>query len=76
MSDVTVLTLIGSLRKASINRQLAEVAVETAPDGVTLQVFDRLGELPFYNEDIDNDDVPEPVVALRSAAPVLMPPWL
>jgi NAD(P)H-dependent FMN reductase len=42
--------------------------VETAPDGVSPQLFDRLGELPFYNEDIDNDDVPEAVVALRAAA--------
>ena len=71
MSDTTnstVLVLVGSLRAGSINRQLAEVAVETAPDGATLDVFDRLGELPFYNEDIDNDDVPEPVAALRAAA--------
>ena len=28
----------------------------------------RLGELPFYNEDIDNDAVAEPVTALRAAA--------
>lgn len=68
MSDVNVLVLVGSLRKASINRQLAELAVETAPDGVRLVLFDRLGELPFYNEDIDTEDVAEPVVALRQAA--------
>jgi NAD(P)H-dependent FMN reductase len=68
MPDIKVLVLIGSLRKASINRQLAELAAETAPDGVRLEVFDRLGELPFYNEDIDNDDVAEPVLALRQAA--------
>ena len=68
MSDIKVLVLVGSLRKGSINRQLAELAVETAPDGVRLALFDRLGELPFYNEDIDNDDVAEPVVALRQAA--------
>jgi NAD(P)H-dependent FMN reductase len=68
MADINVLVLVGSLRKASINRQLAELAVETAPDGVRLVLFDRLGELPFYNEDIDNDDVAEPVVALRQAA--------
>jgi NAD(P)H-dependent FMN reductase len=68
MSDIKVLVLVGSLREASINRQLAELAVETAPDGVSLQLFDRLGELPFYNEDIDNEDVAEPVVALRQAA--------
>ncbi len=68
MADVTVLVLLGSLRAASINRQLAELATESAPDGVRLQLVDRLGELPFYNEDIDNDDVVEPVVALRAAA--------
>jgi NAD(P)H-dependent FMN reductase len=68
MSDIKVLVLLGSLRAASVNRQLAELAVDTAPDGVSLRLFDRLGELPFYNEDIDADDVAEPVTALRSAA--------
>ncbi|MBN3507342.1 NAD(P)H-dependent oxidoreductase [Mycolicibacterium nivoides] len=68
MADVKVLVLVGSLRAASINRQLAELAVEQAPDGVELRIFDRLGELPFYNEDIDTDDVAESVVALRAAA--------
>jgi len=68
MPDVKVLVLLGSLRAALINRQLAELAVETAPDGVSVQLFDRLGEVPFYNEDIDNEDVPEPVKALREVA--------
>ena len=27
--------LVGSLRAASVNRQLAELAAESAPDGVT-----------------------------------------
>jgi NAD(P)H-dependent FMN reductase len=68
MSDTKVLVLLGSLRAASINRQLAELAVETAPDGVSLQLFDRLGELPFYNEDVDNDEVAAAVAALRAVA--------
>jgi NAD(P)H-dependent FMN reductase len=68
MADVKVLVLVGSLRAASVNRQLAELAVEQAPDGVELKIFDRLGELPFYNEDIDTAEVAEPVVALRAAA--------
>ncbi|MEH3142636.1 MAG: NAD(P)H-dependent oxidoreductase [Mycobacterium kyogaense] len=68
MAESTVLVLVGSLRKESINRQLADLAVETAPDGVTLERFDRLGELPFYNEDIDNESAPESVKALREAA--------
>ncbi|MFS0895835.1 NAD(P)H-dependent oxidoreductase [Mycolicibacterium litorale] len=73
MADVNVLVLVGSLRKASVNRQLAELAVESAPEGVVLRVFDGLGEVPFYNEDIDGEDidgesVPEPARALRAAA--------
>src|SRR6202789_2853236 len=69
MSDIKVLTLVGSLRAASINRQIAELATEVAPDGVAVTIFDGLGDLPFYNEDIDNDaDVPAAVAALRSAA--------
>lgn len=68
MADSKVLVLVGSLRAASVNRQIAELAAEQAPDGVNLQIFDRLGELPFYNEDIDTADVAEPVVALRAAA--------
>ena len=61
MSDIKVLTLVGSLRAASINRQIAELAAEAAPDGVAVTVFDQLGELPFYNEEIDdamNADAP------------------
>lgn len=56
MSDSKVSVLVGSLRGASVNRQVAELAIESAPAGVTLELFDRLGELPFYNEDIDNSD--------------------
>lgn len=71
-SGFKVVVLVGSLRAASVNRQLAELAVETGPAGVTLELFDRLGELPFYNEDIDHDPenggVAESVAALRGAA--------
>ena len=65
---IKVLVLVGSLRAQSVNRQLAELATANAPDGVELRLFDRLGELPFYNEDIDVDPAPESVVALRTAA--------
>jgi NAD(P)H-dependent FMN reductase len=68
MTDVRILTLVGSLRAESINRQLAELTAEIAPEGVVVDVFDGLGDLPFYNEDIDNDDAPEPVGRLRSTA--------
>ncbi len=72
MSDIKVLVLVGSLRAASVNRQIAELAADVTPDGVTVSIFDELGELPFYNEDIDNDPenggAPASVQALRTAA--------
>ena len=68
MPNVKVLVLVGSLRAASVNRQLAELAADVAPEGVELVTFDRLGELPFYNEDIDNDDVAQVVADLRAVA--------
>lgn len=77
-SNITVLALVGSLRAASINRQIAELAAVVAPDGVTVTVFEGLGELPFYSEDIDpatadaaDADVrqaPAAVATLRAAA--------
>ena len=64
-----VLALVGSLRAASVNRQVADVATEVAnADGVDVTVYDGLGEVPFYNEDIDNADAPAAVVKLRAAA--------
>jgi len=73
-SAIKVLALVGSLRAASINRQIAQLAAEVAPEGVTVTLFDGLGDLPFYNEEIDNatneaaEHAPAPVEALRAAA--------
>lgn len=64
-----VLALVGSLRAGSVNRQIAEVAGEVADSGgVAVAVYGRLGELPFYNEDLDTADPPVPAAALRAAA--------
>src|ERR1700684_2654532 len=73
MPDTKVLALVGSLRAASINRQIAELATESAQDGVVVTIFEGLGDLPFYNEEIDDVMNPEapalaPVEALRAAA--------
>jgi NAD(P)H-dependent FMN reductase len=48
-----ILALVGSLRAGSYNKQLAEAAVKYAPDGVDVDIFDDLADVPFYNEDID-----------------------
>jgi NAD(P)H-dependent FMN reductase len=51
--NTRILALIGSLRAGSYNKQLAEEAVKSAPDGVDVDIFDDLAEVAFYNEDID-----------------------
>lgn len=68
MTQTTILTLVGSLRAASVNRQLAELAAKTAPDGVVLNIYEGLDELPFYNEDLETENPPVAVAALRTAA--------
>lgn len=56
--------LVGSLRTVSLNRQLAEVAVELGTaEGLDVTVYGGLGELPFYNEDLDTADAPAGVWA-------------
>ncbi|ATO63843.1 MULTISPECIES: NAD(P)H-dependent oxidoreductase [Mycobacterium avium complex (MAC)] len=70
---IKILALVGSLRSASINRQIAELASAVAGEDVVVTVFEGLGELPFYNEEIDDamtSDAPTlaPVAALRAAA--------
>ena len=47
-----VAVLVGSLRKASINRKLALALAELAPPSLQLQLVE-IGDLPLYDEDID-----------------------
>jgi NAD(P)H-dependent FMN reductase len=63
-----VLVLVGSLRAASTNRQIADTAVQLAPEGVDLTIYEGLNDLPFYNEDIDVEgSVPQAAADFRAA---------
>jgi NAD(P)H-dependent FMN reductase len=53
VSEFTVLVLLGSLRRSSLNRRLAHAAVAAAPAGTTVLVQPDLETLPHYNEDHD-----------------------
>jgi len=53
MSNVyEIAVLVGSLRKASINRKVALALAELAPANLKLNIIE-IGDLPLYNEDID-----------------------
>ncbi|MFF2328792.1 MULTISPECIES: NAD(P)H-dependent oxidoreductase [unclassified Streptomyces] len=67
--SVRILALVGSLRAGSHNRQLAEAAAKHAPEGVDIELYEGLADVPFYNEDIDVEGgVPAAAAQLREAA--------
>ena len=61
-----ILAVSGSLRESSFNTSLLRAAVEGAPDGVEVELWEGLGELPLYDEDLEHD-TPESVQRLREA---------
>ncbi|MGW1159811.1 NADPH-dependent FMN reductase [Streptomyces sp. NPDC002519] len=67
-SGLRILGISGSLRKDSLNRRLLDALRPLTPEGMQIDVFERLGDLPLYNQDLDvRDGVPEPVDFLRRA---------
>ena len=61
----TVAVLIGSLRKASLNRQLANALPSIAPAGLQFKIVE-IGELPLFNQDDEANPVPA-VTAFKQA---------
>ena len=59
-----ILAVSGSLREDSFNTSLLRAAIEAAPDGIELELWDGIGDLPLYDEDLEHD-VPETVRRLR-----------
>ena len=62
-----ILALSGSLREESYNTALARAARELAPDGVEIELFEGLGLIPHYDQDLDQElvEAPEAVAELR-----------
>lgn len=67
LNEIKVLGIAGSLRKGSYNRALLRAACDLAPEGLELRIFERLADIPLYNEDVRAQGDPEPVVALKEA---------
>ena len=58
---VKVCGIAGSLRRGSQNRGLLRAAAELAPERMTIALFDRLGDVPLYNADVEAQGDPEAV---------------
>jgi chromate reductase, NAD(P)H dehydrogenase (quinone) len=61
---MNVCVLVGSLRKASFNRMLANALISLAPPSMKLEIVD-IGQLTLYNEDIETAAPPAPWTAFR-----------
>ena len=64
MSTYPIAVVIGSLRKQSINRQLADAVTRLAPQEFSFRHL-RIDDLPLYNQDDDANPAPA-VQRLRS----------
>jgi chromate reductase len=62
-----VLGISGSLRRGSHNTLLLRAAAELLPQGVELELWDGLRDVPAYDEDLDGEPAPAAVAALRDA---------
>jgi chromate reductase len=60
-----ILAVSGSLRERSFNTSLLHAAVEAAPEGVELELWEGIGELPIYDQDLESGEVPASVRRLR-----------
>jgi NAD(P)H-dependent FMN reductase len=61
-----IIAISGSLRATSLNTAVLQAASRLAPAGVTIEIFDGIGKLPFFNSDLDGDRLPAEVAAFRS----------
>jgi chromate reductase len=60
----TIGVLVGSLRRGSYTRMVAKAAVAQAPAGFACS-FVEIGDLPLYNQDLEDGEVPAAWTAFR-----------
>jgi NAD(P)H-dependent FMN reductase/ketosteroid isomerase-like protein len=61
---LSIAVIVGSLRKASFSRKVANALISQAPVSLGLQITE-IGDLPLYNEDLDRDP-PDSWIRFRS----------
>src|SRR3546814_5294222 len=64
MTEYPIAVLVGSLRRESFNRKLAQAIAKLAPPAFSFREL-RIDDLPPYNQDDDADQA-EPVKRLKS----------
>ncbi|MEV7324574.1 NADPH-dependent FMN reductase [Streptomyces sp. NPDC093970] len=65
MSNLTFLAISGSLRRTSHNTGLLRAVQKLAPAGVTIDLYEGLGAIPFFDQDLEAGPEPAAVADLR-----------
>jgi len=66
VADYNVVAFAGSLRRKSFNRALVKAAQELAPEGLSIHSIE-IGELPFYNADVELEGDPPAVASFKAS---------
>ena len=61
-----ILAISGSLRAGSSNTAVLRAAARLTPAGIEIALYDGIGDLPFFNPDIEGDRLPDAVAAFRA----------
>jgi chromate reductase len=64
--SIRIAGICGSLRQGSFSRGLLRAALESAPAAMEIALFDRLGDIPPYNDDVFAKGDPEPVADMKA----------
>ena len=62
--DFRILSLAGSLRRASFHRGILRASHEVAPEWMSCESFD-LAQIPYFNQDLEDQGNPDSVKELR-----------
>ncbi len=55
---IQILAISGSLRQGSSNTALLQAAIELSPANVEIKLYDKLGDLPHFNPDLEPTEPP------------------
>jgi NAD(P)H-dependent FMN reductase len=61
-----IAAISGSLRAGSSNTAALRAAARLMPASVEVVLYEGIATLPFFNPDLDGDEVPAPVGAMRA----------
>jgi len=64
MRKYKIAALVGSLRKDSFNKKVAENLIRLAPENIEMEIV-QIDQLQYFNEDLDTETPPEAWTAFR-----------